>query len=67
EFDIDLEEFSDEIDEWVIDEFKKVGYDTALSILGPSVEELARRTDLEEETIRDVQRILREEFDREEE
>jgi N utilization substance protein A len=64
EFDIDLEEFSDEIDEWVIDEFKKVGYDTALSILGPSVEELARRTDLEEETIRDVQRILKEEFDR---
>jgi N utilization substance protein A len=65
EFDIDLEEFSDEIEEWVIDEFKKVGYDTALSILGPSVEELARRTDLEEETIRDVQRILREEFDKE--
>lgn len=65
EFDIDLDEFSDEIEEWVIDEFKKVGYDTALSILEPSVEELARRTDLEEETIRDVQRILREEFDRE--
>jgi transcription termination/antitermination protein NusA len=65
EFDIDLEEFSDEIEEWVIEEFKKVGYDTALSILGPSVEELARRTDLEEETIRDVQRILKAEFDNE--
>ncbi len=67
EFDIDLDEFSDEIDEWVIDVFKKVGYDTALSILNLSVEELVRRTDLEVETVTDVQRILREEFDEEEE
>lgn len=65
DYDIDLDEFSDEIEEWVIDEFKKVGYDTALSILDLSVEELARRTDLEVETIRDVQRVLREEFEKE--
>lgn len=63
EYDIDLNEFSDEIDGWVIDEFKKIGCDTALSILELSVEDLVRRTDLEEETIRDVQRILRQEFD----
>jgi len=62
EYDIDLDEFSDEIDEWVIDEFKKIGCDTALSVLELSVEELVRRTDLEEETVRDVQRILQAEF-----
>ncbi|RZJ89101.1 MAG: transcription termination/antitermination protein NusA, partial [Chryseobacterium sp.] len=50
-FDIDLEEFGDEIESWVIAEFKKVGYDTALSVLEHSVEELTRRTDLEEETV----------------
>ncbi len=65
EFDIDIEEFSDEIDEWVIQEFKKVGCDTALSILDLSVEELIRRTDLEEETVREVRRILEAEFDEE--
>lgn len=65
DFDIDLDEFSDEIDGWVIDEFKKVGCDTALSVLELSIEELVRRTDLEEETVRDVQRILRAEFDNE--
>lgn len=65
EYDIDLNEFSDEIDAWVIDEFKKIGCDTALSVLELSVEDLVRRTDLEEETIRDVQRILRQEFDNE--
>ncbi len=62
-FDIDLEEFSDEIDEWVLQEFKKVGCDTALSVLDLSIEELIRRTDLEEETIRDVRRILEAEFE----
>jgi N utilization substance protein A len=62
-FDIGIDEFADEIDQWVIDEFKKIGCDTALSILELSVEELTRRTDLEEETIRDVQRILQAEFD----
>lgn len=63
EFDFDLAEFSDEIDEWVIESFKKVGFDTALSVLEHSVEELERRTDLEVETIREVQDILRREFD----
>ncbi|MEZ5047666.1 MAG: transcription termination factor NusA [Chitinophagaceae bacterium] len=66
EFDIDLEEFKDEIDEWVIEEFKKVGCDTALSILNLSDEELIRRTDLEEETIKEVRAILQHEFDDEE-
>lgn len=63
DFDIDLEEFSDEIEGWVIQEFKKVGCDTALSVLDLSVEELIRRTDLEEETVRDVRRILEAEFE----
>ncbi len=63
DFDIDLEEFSDVIEEWVINEFKKVGCDTALSVLDLSVEELIRRTDLEEETVRDVRRILEAEFE----
>jgi N utilization substance protein A len=67
EFDFDLNEFSDEIDEWVIDAFKKVGFDTALSVLEHSVEELERRTDLEVETIKEVQAILRAEFEQEEE
>lgn len=66
-FDIDLSEFSDEIDEWVIEEFKKVGCDTALSVLDLSVEELIRRTDLEEETVRDVRKILEAEFENEDE
>ncbi len=65
DYDIDLDEFSDEIDAWVIDEFKKIGCDTALSVLDLSVEELVRRTDLEEETVRDVQRILQAEFENE--
>ncbi len=63
DYDIDLEEFSDEIEGWVIEEFKKVGCDTALSVLDLSVEELVRRTDLEEETVRDVRRILEAEFE----
>jgi len=67
DYDIDLEEFSDEIDEWVIEEFKKVGCDTALSILDLSVEELVRRTDLEEETVREVRKILEAEFENEDE
>jgi transcription termination/antitermination protein NusA len=66
EYDIDLDEFSDEIEGWVIDEFKKIGCDTALSVMALSAEELVRRTDLEEETVRDVQRILQEEFKEEE-
>lgn len=64
-FDIDLEEFSDEIDQWIIDELKRVGCDTARSVLALSAEELERRTDLEKETIQDIRRILEEEFEKE--
>jgi N utilization substance protein A len=64
EYDIDLEEFTDEIDEWVIDELKRVGCDTARSVLELSAEELERRTDLEKETIADIRRVLQEEFER---
>jgi N utilization substance protein A len=64
EFDIDLEEFSDEIDEWVIDELKRIGCDTARAVLNLSADELERRTDLEKETIADVRRVLTEEFER---
>jgi N utilization substance protein A len=64
EFDIDLDEFSDEIDGWVIDELKRVGCDTARSVLDLTADDLERRTDLEKETIEDVRRILQEEFDR---
>ena len=63
EEDVELSEFSDEIDDWVIEEFKKVGLDTAKSILELDQSELIKRTDLEEETINDVIRILKEEFE----
>lgn len=66
DYDIDLDEFGDEIEAWVIDEFKKIGCDTALSILDLSIEELVRRTDLEEETVREVRDILQAEFEGEE-
>ena len=65
EFDIDLDEFSDEIEPWVIDALKQVGCDTARAVLNLSAEELERRTDLEKETIADVRRILEEEFTKE--
>lgn len=65
EFDIDLDEFTDEIEPWVIDELKRVGCDTARSVLDLTAEELERRTDLEKETIEDVRRILNEEFKKE--
>jgi transcription termination/antitermination protein NusA len=64
EFDIDLEEFSDEIETWIIDELKRVGCDTARSVLNLSAEELERRTDLEKETITDVRKVLQAEFDK---
>src|SRR5687768_8856068 len=64
EFDIDLEEFSDEIETWIIDELKRVGCDTARSVLDLTAEELERRTDLERETINEVRRILNEEFEK---
>ncbi|MFT3682197.1 MAG: transcription termination factor NusA [Ferruginibacter sp.] len=65
EFDIDLDEFSDEIEPWVIDAFKKVGCDTGRSVLALSAAEIERRTDLEKETIADVLRVLKEEFEKE--
>ncbi|MBP7272211.1 MAG: transcription termination/antitermination protein NusA [Saprospiraceae bacterium] len=61
--DVDLDEFSDEIESWVIDAFKNIGCDTAKSVLSLSIEELVRRTDLEEETVREVINILRAEFE----
>jgi N utilization substance protein A len=63
EEDVELTEFIDEIEDWVITEFKKIGLDTARGVLDASVAELVKRTDLEEETIMDVQRILKEEFE----
>jgi N utilization substance protein A len=65
EFDIDLDEFTDEIEPWVIDELKRVGCDTARSVLDLTAEELERRTDLEKETIDEVRKILKEEFGKE--
>lgn len=62
EFDVDLEEFNDEIDDWIIDELKSIGLDTAKSVLALSNEELVRRTELEEETIVEIKRILEAEF-----
>jgi N utilization substance protein A len=63
EEDVELTEFTDEIEDWVIAEFKKIGLDTARSVLETSVAELVKRTDLEEETVMDVQRVLKEEFE----
>ena len=63
EEDVELTEFTDEIDAWVIEEFKKVGLDTAKSILELNPEDLIKRTDLEEETVNEVIRILKEEFE----
>ena len=65
EFDIDLDEFTDEIEPWIIDELKRVGCDTGRSVLELTEEELERRTDLEKETIIEVRRILKEEFGKE--
>lgn len=61
--DVSLDEFGDEIDQWIIDELKGIGCDTARSVLDIPKEELVRRTDLEEETINEVTRILREELE----
>jgi transcription termination/antitermination protein NusA len=61
--DVDLQEFSDEIDQWIIDELKNIGCDTAKSVLEIPIEELVKRTDLEEETIKEVIRILKSEFE----
>jgi N utilization substance protein A len=61
--DVDLEEFGDEIDSWIIDELKAIGCDTAKSVLEIGIVDLVQRTDLEEETIQEVFRILRAEFE----
>ncbi|MNV81598.1 hypothetical protein D3C71_1752730 [compost metagenome] len=61
--DVDIEEFSDEIDSWIIDELKAIGCDTAKSVLALSIDELVKRTDLEEETIKEVMSILKSEFE----
>ncbi len=61
--DVDLEEFADEIDGWIIDELKAIGCDTAKSVLELEIEELIKRTDLEEETVESVFKILKSEFE----
>src|SRR5699024_6643647 len=63
EEDVELKEFSDEIADWIIEEFHKIGLDTAKSILEYDVDALVKITDLEEETIQDVINILKEEFE----
>jgi N utilization substance protein A len=65
EYDIDLEEFTDEIEPWIIEALKRVGCDTALSVLNLTPNELERRTDLERETIDEIYQILQAEFDKE--
>ncbi len=63
EEDVDLMEFTDEIEEWVLLEFRKIGLDTAKSVLSLSKADLVRRTELEEETIEEVIEVLKKEFD----
>jgi N utilization substance protein A len=63
EEDVELTEFSDEIDSWIIEEFSKIGLDTAKSILEQDISDLVKRTDLEEETVGEVIRILKSEFE----
>ena len=63
EEDVNLDEFSDEIDQWIIETLKKVGCDTAKSVLEIPDEELVQRTDLEEETIKEIKNILKAEFE----
>jgi N utilization substance protein A len=61
--DVDLDEFSDEIEGWILDELKRIGLDTAKSVLNLNKEELVRRTDLEEETVESVLGVLKKEFE----
>ncbi len=63
EEDVDLDEFSDEIESWVIDELKRIGLDSAKSVLNLNKEELVRRTDLEEETVDGILNVLKKEFE----
>lgn len=64
-FDVGIDEFSDEIEPWIIEELKRIGCDTARSVMALSADELERRTDLEKETIAEVRRVLQEELDAE--
>jgi len=61
--DIDLDEFTDEIDSWIIDELKNTGLDTAKAVLAVSNEDLVRRTELEEDTVTEIKRIIQAEFE----
>lgn len=61
--DVDLSEFVDEIDEWIIEQFRNIGCDTAKSVLEIPMNELIKRTDLEEETVKEVLKILKAEFE----
>jgi len=63
EEDVDLDEFTDELEDWVIDELKRVGLDTAKSVLKLGTDDLVRRTDLEEETVHELVRVLSQEFE----
>ena len=63
EEDVLLSEFSNEIDEWIIERLESIGCDTAKSVLALSPEDIAKRADLEDETVEDVMKILREEFE----
>lgn len=63
EEDVDLDEFTDELEDWVIDELKRVGLDTAKSVLKLGTDDLVRRTDLEEETVHELIRVLSQEFE----
>ncbi len=63
EEDVDLDEFSDEIESWIIDELKRIGLDTAKSVLALSKDEIVRRTDLEEETVETITGVLKKEFE----
>ncbi len=60
---MDLGEFADEIEDWIIEELRKIGLDTAKSVLKTGKEDLLRRTDLEEETINEVIEVLKREFE----
>ena len=63
EEDVELLEFSDEIEGWVIEQLRKSGYDTAKSVLNAEIEDVARRADLEVETIEEVRSVLKKEFE----
>ncbi len=65
EEDVNLDEFADEIEGWIIDELKAIGCDTARSVLRLTIHDLVKRTDLEEETVREVVQILKSEFEKE--